>query len=604
MAIPLISFFLGLIIITFNLLFWQNQFLSKPINKLINSNFKIYAIIGNFLIAIALMLGLFGYFNEISGDLIRTIRILMIISGIFFIFVSTKIFNTFIEYAIEHKLIKKIPQQNIYILNFLSIIVLFSLFLKAFFDANYAGDGYWYHLPFAGRIWGIIPPDVYTFEQILEYRYLGLPLLANFFQGLFWFILQRPEAGNLFCYFSLITLIIYLKFYLKIPFYLATISLLAVPMVHMHSTKMYIDLPTNIFAAITILTIYQIALKNFVANKYDLGIIFGSATMSANMKFQAVPVIVVMVGVLFCGLLTRIWLDKKANINNKLIQSLRTIILICLASLIVFFTCVKNVVVYQNPFYPMKLEIAGIVLNHEEENVDVMHDDLRKHHKSIRWVRSLLEIEAFDDRRPWPWTLAMDYIGRHEKTFGVGGYFAGYVVFNLLILGYISWRFWGKETQYGLLFFIPLSLFTSLLPQAYELRYYMYWMIVLVSLNIYYCTYFSETFTTKIIKPLYFGLVATGFMFAFIIATRYWFTKPHFSSFADQLKRTDILDQQVLTNIKNGKYGKDICLIEKNQFGVLYSYYFHPDSFDHYSITAEFDRPPRDIRCQGKKIVK
>lgn len=37
-----------------------------------------------------------------------------------------------------------------------------------------------------------------------------------------------------------------------------------------------------------------------------------------------------------------------------------------------------------------------------------------------RWIFSLLEIGAFDERRPWPWTIAMDYVPLEADSFGMG----------------------------------------------------------------------------------------------------------------------------------------------------------------------------------------
>lgn len=603
MVIPLFAFFVGVLLLSFNYFLRRNQLRHLPINKFINPQFENYFIFGNSLCAIALMLGMVGYFSTFSGSLIRVIRLILIMIGFFYYLISTKIVSKQFPDLIQQFQPRKYSEKIVInILNIISISVLISLFLTAFFDATYGGDGFWYHLPFAGRIWGLIPPETYSFEEILEYRYLGLPLLGNFFQGLFWFIFQRAETANLFCYFSLIIFIAYLKFYLKIPFYLATISLLAVPMIHMHSTKMYIDLPSNIFASITILTIYIITINNFNFNKYELGILFFSALLAANIKYQMTPIIFVMVAVFLGGCLIKINRNQQNNIKEKLTKTIKSTILISLANIVIFFTCTKNIIIYQNPFYPMKLDVGGIVLNHTEVADDVMHDDLRKYHKTIRWSRSLLEIGAFDERRPWRWSLGMDFIDRSEKTLGVVGYFGGYVVFNLLFLTYISWRFWGKEIKYALLLFLPISLFTAYLPQSYELRYYMYWMIVLVSLNAYLCSYFSRKSSTKIVKPIYFALVATVFMLIFMHTTRYWFTKPQFSGFNQQLQRTDIIDQQLLTNIKNGKYGENICLIGKTQFGLLYSSYFHPENS--YSITAEFNLPEKiERRCHNKTII-
>ena len=176
------------------------------------------------------------------------------------------------------------------ILSVLAITILFSIFLISFFDSNYGGDAFMYHLPFAARIWNIITPEEYSFEYYTEHRFLGFPLFANWLQGLFWKLFQKPEATNLVSYLSLLTIISYLKLYLKIPFYMASLSLLAIPMVHMHAARSYIDLPGNIAVSILILTTYCLYINKNSLKSKNLLIIFISATIAANTKFQLIPV--------------------------------------------------------------------------------------------------------------------------------------------------------------------------------------------------------------------------------------------------------------------------------------------------------------------------
>ena len=64
------------------------------------------------------------------------------------------------------------------ILSAIAIAVAISIFLKAIMDIDTNYDVGWYHLPFAARIWGIVPENAFIAEPLIEYRYDGFPLLA------------------------------------------------------------------------------------------------------------------------------------------------------------------------------------------------------------------------------------------------------------------------------------------------------------------------------------------------------------------------------------------------------------------------------------------
>jgi hypothetical protein len=614
MLVPLLSLILGIALLSMTLLVYSGLPIYQSMPWLLKLKNEPRFAGGSGLISLALILGIIGYFNYVDTSVLRIMRICL--AGLGLSFISLSVLENIKDSEILNKYnrlhnISRTINEILIVLKYFDLktlltvtasLILFSIFLISFFDANYGGDAFMYHIPFAARIWHIIPPEQYTFEYNTERRFLGFPLLANFLQGFFWFIFQKPEATNLLCYVSLIVFISYLIFYLRIPLYLGTIALLAVPMVHMHAARSYIDLPGNISVSVLILTTYLLYIKKIDFNIQNLLIIILSATAAANTKFQLIPVTFITLCFTLTNILTQFWKNTPQG-QSKIIGLMKPLLISFVASLIIFATPITNIVLYQNPFYPVKVEIAGIVLNHNEAVPDFMHENLKKLSPAFRWAKSVLEINAFDSRRPWQWTLAMDFISWNEERFGMGGYFGGYVVFNILLFIFLCWRHNNTDSKVAMTLMVIMTFFTSIMPQSYELRYYMYWMIVFVSLNCYFVCRLVEGSSPNIswIKPENLALIAAGFMIIFITKTRYFFTIPEFSSFHDQVQRTDIIDQNLL---KNFKHQEQICLVAKVPHSFLYTSYFH--SYSDYSIKAEFDMSPEYIeeKCQGRRIVR
>jgi hypothetical protein len=111
----------------------------------------------------------------------------------------------------------------------------------------------------------------------------------------------------------------------------------------------------------------------------------------------------------------------------------------------------------------------------------------------LKWILSILEFHALDSRYT-PYTLGMADVGPDAKSLRMGGYFGFYVVFNLLVLAYIVFR---KRDRRAYLFaaaFLIGSVATASLPASHELRYFSYWMLLLVFANIYFVfgSYFPD----------------------------------------------------------------------------------------------------------------
>jgi len=608
MLVPLLSFAMGGGLLFVSFLIYRGLPLIHRLPVIPNLKNNLLFFWGNALIALGAMLGVAGYYNIFRGDDLRLGRIVLFLLGI----VASGL--GIIETLDESNPLKKLDiRDNLrgqgglkvirYGLTAIAIVPIITIFLIAWNDYNYGGDAFMYHVPFAARLWGIVTPEQYTFEYFTENRLLGFPILANWLMGFFWKITGRIEATNLVAYFSFIILIIYLVKVPKIPFYLAVLSMLAIPMVHMHAARSYIDLPGNVAMSVVILTLYLLYLKKIDLNLKNILILFGGAFAVANIKLQLIPLVFLLMLASLPLFICHYW-DRDKQKSENILQLSKVFGVGCLASLLIFYTPIKNIALYQNPVYPVKITIAGHELNHTESSPEFMHPNIKKLPPPLRWGRSVLEINAFDARRPWPWTLAMDFISWNEERFGMGGYFGAYVIFNLVLLGILAWKFWGMETKTALIFLAAMTGVTVWMPQSYELRYYMYWMIVFVSLNTYLvCQYaVNRPSIRNPIKPEYFGLVALIFALIFVHKTNKFFTWPSFQDLNQQLATADwMVKKEIYSQIKDGDH---VCIVEKAPFSFFYSAYFHPGR--NYSVRSEFNLEDERMKnkCEGLKILR
>ena len=492
------------------------------------------------------------------------------------------------------------------ILGLIAIVVAGSILLKAIFDLDTNYDVGWYQLPFAARIWGIVPADMYLGENLIEHRYDGFPLLANFFQGMFWKLTGRIQAANLVCYFSLIIYFWFLRQFFRVPLYLSVIAIFTIPAVLTHAAGSFVDLPGNIGVAIAIMLVYVLFRDSRLPTKTELLTLVLGAAAAANTKPQLQPLVFIIYWVAVGRLL---WLYFKYRPSNPP-PKLLTGILAILASVLIFATPIKNVALYGNPFYPIKIEIAGIVLNHQ-----LVPDTYSEGNRPQKWLRSIFEINT-------PQWTADQYNGGDDRYLDrAGGFFGIYVVFNLLLLLGLTLKEQWQNRQLdaakksfpatiALITAILMSLVPANFPQSHELRYFMFWMIVLVSLNLQLVATWQDTHqdsSPKWLQPKYLGVVCLGFMVAMAIKINDYYLRPVFSSFEPYLRdtvKTELLAQMIPN--------ERTCMIARHAIAdpssvpfaqihnaFYYSAYFHPEIKYPYSIKAAVD--PRD--CGDLKVI-
>ncbi len=489
------------------------------------------------------------------------------------------------------------------ILSAIALILTSSILLKAIIDIDTNYDTWWYHLPFAARIWGIVPEQIYQAEDAIEYRYLGFPLLAHFLQGFLWRITNRVQSANLVGFGSLILYFYFLKAYFRVPLYLSAIALFAIPAVITHATSCFVDLPGNIGVSILVMMTYLLFQKRQLPTKRDLLIIFLAAASAANIKPQLQPLTFVIL--VFTGLRI-IWLHWQLAPNFKQWLS-KAIPLGLIASLLIFATPVKNIAFYGNLFYPIKIQVAGIVLNHE-----LTPDTYSEGSRPQKWLQSVLEINT-----PTWWTTDQWNGGNDKYMDRGGGFFGTYVVFNLLFLLclWLYARFtqnsttvnFTRSTTIAILFVVVMSIIPANFPQSHELRYFMFWMICLVSFNLSLIAAHEHDYSSlKWLKSKYLGLVYTLFLTIVLVRLSNFYYQPQFYSLEKQLQ---VVEPELLSQFQPNAR---ICLIGKAglvdpkavpfaaiQHTFLYSAYFHPELNYSYSIKASVD--PKS--CDNRQII-
>jgi hypothetical protein len=472
-------------------------------------------------------------------------------------------------------LLRKINIQGIrWCLRAIALVLIILLGIKAVVDGCEKWDSLAYHQPYAARLWGLITPDQYILTPNWESWYEGIALYGEFLQGFFWYITGRPESTNLVGYLSLVIFIYFLKCYFKIPLFLSTIALLAIPLVQVHATASYVDLPGNIGMSVLVLMTYRLYIdpKNF--NRQDMLVLFLGAACATNIRIQLVP----LVGLALSFAIFKIIRNMKESYDGsdgKKPNLIPQILIISTALIIIFAPPIKNTLVHGNPFYPIGIKVGKTMLNSTRP---LFSDKLipgKEMTRIERWLYSIFEIIP----RPFfrgNWNHDSNSRGPDDRK---GGFFGAYVLLNLLFLGYLFYKVRCRETKLALFLIVIISIFTMISPSSGKLRYYMFWMIVLVSLNLYLGTHlFRKQELPKYINDASIGLIATSVFVIVFFSTNTKYIVPTFISFNDIVERyvkKDVLEQVQSKKLK--------CMYRKfAPYHFLYISKFHPQS--NYSI--------------------
>lgn len=357
-------------------------------------------------------------------------------------------------------------------------LLLFSMLCAALHDVSRAWDVWYYHLPFAARIAGIMGPESLLFSAKNRAHLDGFPLLGELLQGLLWRASGRLEAANLVSFACVPAFAVFLRRRFGVPPHLSCLALLAVPLIHIHATSCYVDLLGNSATAALLLIVLDAYAKRAPPSRTSLFSAALAAAVASNTKLLLEPVVFVALAALALRALPAL-LRRGPQLRRRR----RTLLACCLALPIVFFTPLSNTLRHANPVYPERVALAGFVLPGPEEPYSASPTWLAHVPQPLRFMASVFELGLPPLLQPRRWTIDQ-WTLPSAPGYRLGGFFGIYVAAQLAALALFARRDGSLRARRLLYGFLALTAFTSLLPQSHELRYYSFWIITLIALNL------------------------------------------------------------------------------------------------------------------------
>lgn len=443
-------------------------------------------------------------------------------------------------------------------------LLMASIVVAAWHDVSQAWDSGYYHLPFAARLGGVIGPDAFVFDAANKARFEGFPLLGELLQGLLWRITGRVECASFVAVATVPLFASFLRRRFDVPMSLSTIALFAIPLVQTHATSCYVDLPANAAASVVVLVAIEALATTREISMRALGIVCACAAIAANMK-------ALLHVILILALLVIAWRLLQRGDRKK-------VIVLALTLPIIFATPLKNLLLHQNPYFPLQLTIAGHALPGVEAPYASSPPWLASMPRPVRFVCSLLEIGIRPITDPRRWTV--DQWMPESSGSRLGGFFGAYVVANVALLVWSATRDREGTARRAGIAFLVFTLVVSLMPQSHELRYYLSWMMVLVALNAWLVCRMNPA-EIKLDRATY-GWFATASLVFVVAVTRADYVVPSGSSLAQLLENK--IDERALATVREGER---VC-VDREPWSLYYAAPFHPPR--HY-VVQEAETP-------------
>ena len=376
-------------------------------------------------------------------------------------------------------------------------LLLVLLLLRAILTVDPYFDSFAYHLPFAARLAGLCPETCYRMGDYLEAAYDGFPKLFHGLQGLVWKITGLAQAVDVLNVGALALFCLFLQRWFRVPAAWTFCALLAVPLIQIHATSTYIDLPVNLAAAAAILAVMALIRAPETFGWPKLIVLIACLAFAANSKPQMVGVTGSVVALF--GIIAIVSLASGHRLGpfvpGRLGSWIGLFCFLLLAGAVVGAKLVDNAVAHGNPFYPVRIAMLGLLLDGPIDGLGTTEDSLaetwRPFPSPLRWLISVLEVGAYGYREV-PWTFDQGYCETSlawkdcwrpiSASFRMGGYFVPYV---LSLTAFLGWRLAsqpGRDRRTLTATFVASTLLAACLPRSHELRYYLFWVITLIAL--------------------------------------------------------------------------------------------------------------------------
>jgi hypothetical protein len=472
-----------------------------------------------------------------------------------------------------------------------SLSLLSLLLLKALFDVDHHADSWWYHLPWAARLAGLMAPDTFLFEPIAAVRFEGFPMLPELLQGFLWRVTGRVESANLVSFASLAAFIVFLRHYFGVAWWLSIPALLAVPLVQAQATSTYVDLFANLAMAAFVMLTFLAYTRNEIINGKFLAFMVMTAFIAANSKLQLIPLVALTL--VFSAYPVVKWVKGQRYTPGG---SVVCVIMLLVALSAIFFVPLKNIALHGNPAYPLRVTLFGTVLNYAEAPPppELGAGTLVDRAQAIQWLYSTFEIgmgPLFNVQR---WSVDSAAPPGAPMTIQ-GGLFGVYVAFHLLLFLWLLSRVDVRQRRTAAFLVGIAMLAAALMPASHLLRYYMFWFVCVISLNLHFLASSGSTQGRWLCGAVFFA-----FVLIVIDVTDQNFVRPRFHSAQDLL--AERVDTQILQELVPNS---STCLALSANQPFLYASLWHGTRT--YTVKAgpyyPNEKAEVEKTCEGWRVI-
>jgi hypothetical protein len=320
-----------------------------------------------------------------------------------------------------------------------------------------------------------------------------------------------------------------------------------------------------------------------------------SAFAAANSKLQLAPLVAVTLAIAAYPLGK--WLLAELRACRGILRRGIRVAALAVIVVAVFWVPLRNLAVHGNPVYPVKVTVLGHVLNHKESPPESLGEGrLGNLPQAGKWFYSVFEIGMGPVLNVKRWTL--DSAAPPGSPLGIqGGLFGAYVAFNLALFAWLASRADRRERNAAVVLVALAAGLAALMPASHLLRYYMFWFICVIGLNL----HFLVSRDAAAVRWLV-GGICLLFVLVVVDASDQNFVRPRFHSAADLL--AERVDPRILAELRQS--GSACLALDWANQPFLYAPVWHAGA--KYSVKAGpfygSNRQEVEEVCRDWKIIR
>jgi hypothetical protein len=332
-------------------------------------------------------------------------------------------------------------------------------------------DSFFYHLPWAAVRGGV--PIPYDMNDTVRAQFNAFPPLPELVQGVLWRITGSVNATGVVNFIAFAVFLAYAHKVLRAPFWLVALISLTAPLVLIHTSVDYVDLFGNAWLAIGISSILFAYL--FPERRSRAVVIGGLAglTLAAWSKYILVPIVIVAF-----VLLAVMVLRSAAAFRFSRRQAAAVILVFAVLASAPY---VKNLAVYGNPFWPLRVPFVGSLFPYTGDPLAAQAGNPLGRPPQLKdapqiqvFAESLFETRnplRYADRPRW---ILDQFQWPPANAHRMGGFWGlGTAIFMVLSAAMmIAYR--RRAGIIATVSGLALLCFVGVLPQSNELRYFMF----------------------------------------------------------------------------------------------------------------------------------